>query len=68
MTKFKVTFKKESGNRGTKQFVPVGFEVEVNSNSSATPHTGEVKRAVEEKLGTSFNYSCSPGLWEFKKI
>ena len=68
MAKFIVTFKKESGNRGTKQYVPVGFEVEVNANSSATPHESEVKKAVEEKLGTNFNYSCSPGLWEAQKI
>jgi hypothetical protein len=68
MPKFIVTFKKESGNRGSKQYVPVGFQVEVNANSSANPSESEVKKAVEEKLGTSFNYSCAPGLWDAKKI
>jgi hypothetical protein len=68
MARFKVVFKKETGNRGTKQFVPLGFEVLVESNSSAIPHDSEVKRAVEEKLGTSFNYSCSRGLWEAQKL
>ncbi len=68
MTKFLVTFRKESGNKGTKQYVPVGFEVEVNANSSAAPHESEVKKSVEEKLGSVFNYSTSPGLWESKKI
>lgn len=68
MTKFKVTFKKESGNRGSKQYVPVGFEVEVNANSSANPHESEVKKAIEAKLGTNFNYSCSSSLWEAKRI
>jgi len=68
MSKFKVVFKKETGNRGTKQFVPIGFEVEVDSNSSAIPHDSEVKRAVEAKLGTSFNYSCSRYLWEAQKL
>jgi hypothetical protein len=68
MAKFLVKFKRESGNKGTKQYVPVGFEVEVNSNSSSTPFDVEVKKAVEEKLSTNFNYSCSSGLWEAKKI
>jgi hypothetical protein len=68
MAKFLVTFEKESGLRGNKAYVPAGFEVEVDSNSSATPHESEVKRAVEAKLGTNFNYSCSPGLWKAKKI
>ncbi len=68
MAKFLVTFKKESGNRHTKSYVPAGFAVEVNANSSAIPHENEVHRAVEQKLGTKFNYSCSPGLWDAKKI
>jgi hypothetical protein len=67
-TKFLVTFKRDSGNRGSKQFMPAGSSVEVLANSSATPHTSEVKRAVEEKLGTNFNYDCSPSIWEAKKI
>jgi hypothetical protein len=68
MTKFKVTFKKDSGNRSSSAYVPVGFEVEVESNSLGSPHEMEVKRAVEEKLGVQFNYSTSPGLWEAKRI
>ena len=83
MAKFIVTFKKESGNRGTKQYVPVGFEVEVNANSSATPHESEVKKAVEETYkyikergAKPFNYYLNleiinektPKTWTEKKI
>ena len=68
MNKFNVKFKKESGNSGSKQFVPAGFELEVVSNSSISPNDSEVKRAVEQKLGTTFNYSCASSLWEAKKI
>lgn len=68
MNKFIVTFKSDSGNRGTKTFISSGFKIEVISNSSASPHESEVKKAVELKLGVSFPYSCAPGLWEVTKI
>jgi len=68
MTKFNVTFKKDSGNRSSSAYVPVGFEVVVESSSSSTPHETEVKKAVEEKLGVKFNYSTSPGLLEAERL
>ena len=68
MTKFKVTFKQDSGTRGSTSYVPVGFEVVVEASSSANPHETEVRRAVEEKLGVKFGGSTSPGLWEAKRL
>ena len=69
MTKFLVTFKNESGNRSSKQYIPVGFQVEVEANSNAKPHDSEVKKAIIEKLDISdFPYSTSSGLWEAEKI
>ena len=62
--RFVVTFKKQSGNPGSSQFCPVGFEVEVETSGSK-PHPTEVRKAVEKKLGiSSFSYSCDADLWD----